>query len=502
MHDHVTHATLAAHAVAKVNVSSEAARSAATRSRTCNADSRHTSLLTPTTTWSRCAARDPSRSTPPSGDSAVPTPTSPPTSRRPRRWRPRRGSGPAGLAQGSVHRGLRQDEGRRGLRDLPARRRHHHEGSGLKIDVAPVLYEGEPDDRGYLVTRDGERVLTSVTLHLAFLNARKNRRRRRVQGVHPAGEGVHQASQVRRREPQVQELPRRAARRAPVGQRLERRAARRQGLPPRVRAVLRLHRPHRVCDRRSIFTDYYAATEVAASTDPIRVWDPVNPANNVAAAYTESDRMRLVQRAGDALDAITWAATRQHEGRGQRRLAHPLRPDLPGSDDHDSSMTRTATFTITDARHIASKVGADLRNLNSVYGKPPLASIDDYVEEVALLLKAGYLEPSTSDSSPADVWKLRLRYTATIGGSLRDDNPGRLALRRPRRRGPVLLLPDLQPRVRRPHLRRAEDRSRRRCRSSAPVRPSRASAAALTARRPRTPATATASAATSSPLSS
>jgi hypothetical protein len=90
------------------------------------------------------------------------------------------------------------------------------------------------------------------------------------------------------------------------------------------------------------------------------------------------------------------------------------------------SATRTATFTITDARHIASKVGADLRNLNSVYGKPPLASIDDYVEEVALLLKAGYLKTVDFGFKSADVWKLRLRYTATIGGSLRDDNPGRL----------------------------------------------------------------------------
>lgn len=47
-------------------------------------------------------------------------------------------------------------------------------GSGLKIDVAPVLYSGEPDDRGYLITRQGDRVLTSVTLHLKFLKNRRN----------------------------------------------------------------------------------------------------------------------------------------------------------------------------------------------------------------------------------------------------------------------------------------------------------------------------------------
>jgi len=90
------------------------------------------------------------------------------------------------------------------------------------------------------------------------------------------------------------------------------------------------------------------------------------------------------------------------------------------------SVTRSASFTITDARHIASKIGADLRNLNTVYGKPPLNSIDDYVEEVALLLRDSYLNTVDFGFKSGDVWKLRLRYTATIGGSLRDDNPGRL----------------------------------------------------------------------------
>ncbi len=90
------------------------------------------------------------------------------------------------------------------------------------------------------------------------------------------------------------------------------------------------------------------------------------------------------------------------------------------------SATRSASFTITDARHVASKIGADLRNLNTVYGKPPLTSIDDYVEEVALLLRDGYLNTVDFGFKSGDVWKLRLRYTATIGGSLRDDNPGRL----------------------------------------------------------------------------
>jgi hypothetical protein len=52
--------------------------------------------------------------------------------------------------------------------------------------------------------------------------------------------------------------------------------------------------------------------------------------------------------------------------------------------------------------------------------------IDNYVEEVALLLGKGYL--GTVDhgfrDTNARVWKLRLRYRATIGGQLVDAHPG------------------------------------------------------------------------------
>jgi hypothetical protein len=90
--------------------------------------------------------------------------------------------------------------------------------------------------------------------------------------------------------------------------------------------------------------------------------------------------------------------------------------------------TRTATFTITDARYVGAKIGADLRFLNVLYGRPDLASIDNFVEEAALLLRDGYL--GTVDygfqDTATDLWKLRLRYTATTGGHLLNDPPGKL----------------------------------------------------------------------------
>jgi hypothetical protein len=93
--------------------------------------------------------------------------------------------------------------------------------------------------------------------------------------------------------------------------------------------------------------------------------------------------------------------------------------------------TRTATFTITDARYVGAKIGADLRLLNVLYGRPSLASIDNFAEEAALLLRDGYL--GTVDYGFRDAatnsWKLRLRYIATTGGRLLNDPPGKLPTR-------------------------------------------------------------------------
>jgi len=93
-----------------------------------------------------------------------------------------------------------------------------------------------------------------------------------------------------------------------------------------------------------------------------------------------------------------------------------------------ASGTRTAAFTITDARYVGAKIAADLRLLNALYGRPGLAGIDDYAEEAALLLRDSYLR--TVDygfrDTAANSWRLRLRYTATTGGYLLNDRPGTL----------------------------------------------------------------------------
>ena len=80
-----------------------------------------------------------------------------------------------------------------------------------------------------------------------------------------------------------------------------------------------------------IFTDFYAKAEVSTDSKPIQVWDPVNPANNVARTYTESDRQRLVKTATTALEEITWAAVAPTKGDANDAWRTVLGPGFEGA---------------------------------------------------------------------------------------------------------------------------------------------------------------------------
>jgi hypothetical protein len=55
------------------------------------------------------------------------------------------------------------------------------------------------------------------------------------------------------------------------------------------------------------------------------------------------------------------------------------------------STTTTSTFTITNARYLASKIAADLRQFKSFYGKPMEETIDELYEELVEMLAGGYI---------------------------------------------------------------------------------------------------------------
>jgi len=63
---------------------------------------------------------------------------------------------------------------------------------------------------------------------------------------------------------------------------------------------------------RIAFSDNYTSAKLPkARIDVVEIFDPVNPDNNVASSMTESERRKIVEAAGKALDALAFAQTCQ-----------------------------------------------------------------------------------------------------------------------------------------------------------------------------------------------
>lgn len=91
------------------------------------------------------------------------------------------------------------------------------------------------------------------------------------------------------------------------------------------------------------------------------------------------------------------------------------------------SYTTTQTFTRTDARYIAGKVAADLRQLSQAYGEPTEQHIANLMGELTEYLVDGYLERVTYGFRKGDQWIVALKYTGSDIGSLTtDDRSGRV----------------------------------------------------------------------------
>lgn len=176
-------------------------------------------------------------------------------------------------------------------------------GTGTVVDVVPVLYEGEPEDYGCLVSKDtGERLRTSVTLHLEFVRRRKNACpddwAQVVRFVKWWAKQHKDAGTGFKFKSFMGELI--AAHLLDTGIAFgDHIAALEAFFDYVVRTELR---------EQVAFTDYTAAEKLPARSDlPIEILDPVNPANNVAKRYSDQDRLRVVVAAEEALDAITEA---------------------------------------------------------------------------------------------------------------------------------------------------------------------------------------------------
>lgn len=182
-------------------------------------------------------------------------------------------------------------------------------GSRLDVDVVPILYNGDPQWYGNLISQDdGSFLKTSIPLHLEFASKRK-----RAQEKHFA---------------QVVRLVKFWARRM----KQERNGFRFKSFM--IEMILA-----KLCDdgldfsdypealqhfftyiartnfrQLIVFTDYYPASSIGTFSETVQIIDPVNASNNVARLYSAANADAIVDAAidaGDAIDAALAAPNKQ-----------------------------------------------------------------------------------------------------------------------------------------------------------------------------------------------
>ena len=186
-------------------------------------------------------------------------------------------------------------------------------GSGLDVDIVPI-YEitDDPLDRGYLFASDsGDRVLTSIPMHLEFIRKRKRRcethyaQMIRFGKFWSAKRKVAVGSSFRCKSFLIELL---MAKRLDSGADLS-------NYPDALEEFFAYIVQSQLSEQIA-FTDYFKTSEIPVrGTNSIEVLDPVNLDNSIVADYSAADRNTLVEEAEEALDAISEARHATTKGR-------------------------------------------------------------------------------------------------------------------------------------------------------------------------------------------
>jgi hypothetical protein len=91
-----------------------------------------------------------------------------------------------------------------------------------------------------------------------------------------------------------------------------------------------------------------------------------------------------------------------------------------------STGTNSTTFSRTNARHIASKIAADLRQMRLLYGKPSPEQIDEYNDEIVEFLVKKWVKTVEYGFKRDGEWVVSLRYEVRADGTIDDTGAGRV----------------------------------------------------------------------------
>lgn len=182
-------------------------------------------------------------------------------------------------------------------------------GTGLDVDVVPILYTGDPQWYGNLVSQeDGSLLETNIPYHLDFIRKRKQKHEtdyaQVIRLVKFWAKRVKTQNDGFRFKSFMIELI--LAKLCDQGMSFS-------DYPEALQQFFTYLAKSDVAELIS-FTDYYPSSKLPAFDNPIRIIDPVNAKNNTARLYTKMQANAIVEQAleaGDAIDAAMAAPTKQ-----------------------------------------------------------------------------------------------------------------------------------------------------------------------------------------------
>lgn len=182
-------------------------------------------------------------------------------------------------------------------------------GSGLDVDVVPILYSGDADWYGNLVSQeDGSLLKTCIPRHLEFIRKRKLSHGKDFAQVARlikfwAAKMKREQEGFRFKSFMIELILSHLAD---------------QGLDfsdyPEALQHFFTYIARSKIRELIVFGDYYKISSVASSTATVKIMDPVNAQNNVSLRYTAAQADSVVEAAldaGDAIDAALAATTKQ-----------------------------------------------------------------------------------------------------------------------------------------------------------------------------------------------
>tara|TARA_R110002049_G_scaffold138614_6_gene298804 strand:- start:9126 stop:10091 length:966 start_codon:yes stop_codon:yes gene_type:complete len=182
-------------------------------------------------------------------------------------------------------------------------------GTGLDVDIVPILYYGEDNWYGNLVSQDdGSFLKTSIPLHLDFMKERKQKHDKHYSQV------VRLIKFWARKEKRERDGFRfKSFMIELILAKLSDNGTNFSDYPEALQSFFTYIA---TTDMRDliVFDDYYSTDKVGSVTTPVKIIDPVNEVNNVSELYTAAQADMIVDaalEAGDAIDSALSATTKQ-----------------------------------------------------------------------------------------------------------------------------------------------------------------------------------------------